>query len=283
MTSEQNSYFIDAESGGEMARLIDQDHYITQGMGGLFAGITNPSSSSRVLDLGCGPGGWAMEVAYAYPSIEVEGIDISETMTRYAQAQAEVQHLENVHFQVMDLTRPLEYPDNTFDLVNGRMIGFLPTTAWQQLMQECMRITRPGGLIRLTEFESPGTSTSAAFEEMVELFTRALTLSGQNFAPRGHRIGISAMLRRCLKEAGASNLTHIAHAIDYSWDTEAYDGFLKDWRVGFKLVEPFLIATGVITEEDFEKLYQQVLIEMMAESFSSVMFLLTVIGEKPVS
>ena len=32
-----NVYFNDPESGAEMARLIDQDHLITKGMGGLFA------------------------------------------------------------------------------------------------------------------------------------------------------------------------------------------------------------------------------------------------------
>jgi hypothetical protein len=56
---------------------------------------------------------------------------------------------------------------------------------------------------------------------------------------------------------------------------------LKDWRVGFKLVQPFLIAAGVTTEEEFDALYQQMVIEMMSKDFSAVMFLLTVVGEKP--
>src|SRR5947207_7899921 len=60
----QSSYFIDAENAAEMARLIDQDHIITKGMGGLFAAIPDLSRISRALDLGCGPGEWALEVAF---------------------------------------------------------------------------------------------------------------------------------------------------------------------------------------------------------------------------
>lgn len=282
-SEEQNSYFIDGENAAEMARLIDQDRIITQGMGGLFAAIPDISRISRVLDLGCGPGGWAIEVAFAHPEIQVEGVDNSEIIVKYASTQANVQGLDNAQFYLGDITKPLAFPDNTFDLVNGRMIGFLPTIAWQQLMHECLRVTKPGGVIRLTEFEAPGTSNSAALEQMIELLGRALAATGQNFATRGHRIGISAVLRRCLKEAGAINLKQTAHVIDYSADTDAYESFLKDWRTAFKLMEPFLIATGVTTAADFDQLYNQMLIEMMSKEFCAVMFLLTVTGEKPIT
>jgi ubiquinone/menaquinone biosynthesis C-methylase UbiE len=277
----KNSYFIDGENAAEMARLIDQDHIITRGMGGLFTAIPDLSRISSVLDLGCGPGGWASEVAFAHPEMQVEGIDNSQIIVEYANTQARVQGLDNVHFHLGDITQQLDYPDDTFDLINGRMIGFLPTTAWKQMMHECVRITKPGGIIRLTEFEAPGTSNSPALETMIETFARALATVGQNFATRGHRIGITPVLRRYLKEAGAINLKQTAHVIDYSADTENYESFLKDWRTAFKLLEPFLIATGVITEPEFDQLYDQMLIEMMSNEFCAVMFLLTVTGEKP--
>src|SRR5579884_1306209 len=277
----QSSYFIDAENVAEMARLIEQDRVITKGTGGLFAAIPDLTRISRVLDLGCGPGGWALEVASAHPEMRVEGIDNSQIIVQYANSQASKRRLDNVHFQLDDITQPLNYPDNTFDLINGRMIGFLPTTAWQQLMRECLRITRPGGLIRLTEFESPGTSTSAALEHIIEIFGRALAAAGQNAAPRGHRIGITPVLRRYLKEAGAINLKQTAHVIDYSADMEEHEAFQKDWQTAFKLLEPFLLATGVTTAAEFDQLYNQMLTEMMSPDFCAVMFLLTVTGEKP--
>lgn len=276
-----NVYFIDAESGAEMARLIEQDRLITKGTGGLFTEQSDLSNIHHILDLGCGPGGWPLDVAFEYPDIQVEGVDISQAMIDYAQARARVQGLHNASFRVMDITQPLDFPDNSFDLVNGRMIGFLPTATWPKLMQESVRVTRPGGTIRMTEFESPGTTNSPALEQLIELFARALKVTGQNFSPSGRRIGITPMLRRSLQDAGCTNILQVAHVIDYSIGTEAYLGFRQDWTAAFKLLEPFLIGTGVTTQEEFDQVYNQLLIEMLQDDFCAIMFLLTVWGEKP--
>src|SRR5947209_5536321 len=120
-----NAYFNDPESGAEMIRLIDQDRLITKGMGGLFAEQSDLSGINRVLDVGCGPGGWVLEMAFAYPQIEVVGFDVSEAMINYARTRAQVQHLNNAHFHVMDARQPLNFSDNSFDLVNARFVAFL--------------------------------------------------------------------------------------------------------------------------------------------------------------
>ncbi len=61
-----NTYVIDAESGAEMARLIDQDRIATRAMGGLFSERDDLSTIFDVLDIGCGPGGWVLDVAHHY-------------------------------------------------------------------------------------------------------------------------------------------------------------------------------------------------------------------------
>ena len=139
-----NVYFNDPESGAEMARLLDQDRLITKGMGGLFSERSNDFSGIHlVLDAACGPGGWAMEIAFKHPDIEVVGFDVSQAMIDYANAKARVQHLENARFRVMNLLNTLDFSDNTFDLSNVRFVNFLPATAWPQFVQELTRITRP--------------------------------------------------------------------------------------------------------------------------------------------
>src|SRR5215472_6378408 len=111
--------------------------------------------------------------------MEVVGIDISQTMISYARTQAQVQRLDNAHFQVMDATKPLDFPDLSFDLVNARLIGFFPKAVWPSLLQECVRITLPGGIIRLTEIEMGvcGITDSTAVEQLNALVTRALHLT----------------------------------------------------------------------------------------------------------
>src|ERR1700732_5215301 len=91
-------YFNDPESASEMARLLAQDRLITAGMGGLFSERFDLVGIHRLLDVACGPGGWALQVALRYPENEVVGIDISRTMIDYATAQAQLQGLDNASF-----------------------------------------------------------------------------------------------------------------------------------------------------------------------------------------
>src|SRR6266700_2752697 len=89
-------YFIDAESAVETARLIKQHSLFTEHMGGVFPVHLDVTGVQRVLDLACGPGSWALDVAFRYPEMHVTGVDISETNARYAAARARSQGLANV-------------------------------------------------------------------------------------------------------------------------------------------------------------------------------------------
>lgn len=277
-----NVYFSDTESGAEMARLIDQDHLINQGMGGLLSERSNDFSGiRRILDIGCGPGGWALEVAFAHPEIEVIGFDISQAMIDYARTRARVQGLHNASFQVKDMMQPLDFPDNSFDLVNGRFTLFIPTTTVPKYLQECMRITRPGGTIRLTESEWTAPSTSLAMEQLLGLIGRALKRAGQSFSPSGNLVGITPVLRSLLREAGCINIGHKAHVIDYSSGEPVHDAFCKDFTTVYQLMQPFIIGTGVATQEEADRLRQQMQVEMLQDDFRAIMFILTAWGEKP--
>lgn len=280
-TPDKNVYFIDHESGAEMARLLDQDRLFTKGMGGFLSERSNDLSDlHRILDIGCGPGGWVQEIAFSYPEIEVTGIDISQQMIAYAQMQAEMQSLHNASFRVMDMTEPLDFPDNTFDLVNGRLIAFLPTGTWPTFMQECVRITRPGGIIRMTETEL-SVSNSAALNGLDSLLKASLRAGGQSFSPDGRHVGIIAMHARFLREAGCQNIGRQAHVMDYSAGTDYHVGFYEDWKAAFKLAQPFFIAMKVTTQEEVDRLYEQMLLDMSREDFCAVYFLVTTWGEKP--
>src|SRR5947209_11632447 len=277
---DENVYFNDPESGAEMARLLTQDRLITRGMGGLFSERSDLSGFHRILDVACGPGGWALEVAFTYPETEVVGLDVSRAMIDYARAQARIQGLDNAEFVVMDIQKPLDFFNESFDLVNARFINFLPAAAWPKLMQEFKRITRPGGIIRLTESEWWYFTNSPALENLNAMIIRALKLQGESFSQGGRFTGVLPMLGRFLLDAGCVNVNYRSHVIDYSYGTEAYEGFRHDAAIVFKLFQPFIVRMGVATQEEVNQLYEQMQLEMMKDDFRGLMLPLTAWGER---
>ena len=281
-TPEENNYFIDAESATEMARLINQDRLFTENMGGLFPERNDVSSMHDILDIACGPGGWVLDVASGYPEIRVIGIDISNTMIEYAHARAWSTGLNNASFQVMDALKPFEFANDSFDMVNARSIfGFMPITEWPRLIRECVRITRPGGIVRLTEFDTYGTTNSPAVEKINEIGLRAFKLAGRSFSPDGRSLGITPMLGRFLRDAGCINIQKKAHVFDFSVGSEAHDAMYSNSQVVFKLSQPFMVKMKVATQEELDILYRQALGEIMSDDFCGVWFYLSVWGEKP--
>lgn len=277
----ETTYVADPNDELEMTRLVQQDSLITQGMGGLFPEQSDLSSIHSILDIACGPGGWALQVAQTYPEIEVTGVDLSIRMIMYARAQALIFDVPNAHFRLMDVLKPLDFPDGSFDMVNARLLfAFMPPPSWPTFLQECLRVTRPGGIIRLTECEFPLTS-SPAVEEINALTIRAFHLAGKSFSPDGHHIAITPVLSSFLHDAGCQNIQQKAHVLDYSAGKKAREYFYSDYKTSFQVGLPFLLKSGLTTAEAFNTLYQQALKEIWSEEFRAIQFFLTVWGERP--
>jgi ubiquinone/menaquinone biosynthesis C-methylase UbiE len=276
-----NTYVIDAEDGAEMVRLIDQDRLITKAMGGLFSERNDLSTIFDVLDIGCGPGGWVLDVASHYPQIEATGIDISTNMITYAQAYAQVAQLPNTHFQVMNALQPLNFPDASFDLVNARtIVGFVYPGTWPKLIAECQRILRPGGILRLTEPEH-GFSNKAGMETLYALLNRAAFLAGRSFSPTGAHLGITPMLEYLLRTGGFHSIGSRAHVLNFSYGTPAHLPVYEDLKIAFQLLQPFLVSMNVAPKEEIGHLYTQTMNEMQEEDFCALWYFLTAWGEKP--
>jgi ubiquinone/menaquinone biosynthesis C-methylase UbiE len=276
----ENTYVIDTESSAEMARLMRQDQAVTQEMGGLFPEGIDFSAVERIVDIACGPGGWVLEAAFEHRDIEVVGVDISHKMITYAQAQAKAQKLTNATFSVMNVLESLDFPDNSFDVVNVRFIvAFMLPEIWPKFVQECLRIARPGGIVRLTEVEW-GFSNKFAYAKLDELFCQAFTRAGQSFSPNGIHLGILPMLRRFVQDAGCENVRKMAHVLEFSSGTESHDSFFHNHASFFKLLQPFIVKWGVATQEELDQLYQQALIDMQADDFCAIWLALTVWGTK---
>ncbi len=277
----ENVYYLDTENVAEMGCLINLDQVFTKAMG-LFPNLSDSEIGGlhRVLDVSCGPGGWAQEVAFTYPDIEVACFDISEVMIDYAKAQARVQGLDNVTFHVMDIQKlPLNFPDNYFDLVNARFVNFLPAASWSPLLQEYRRITRPGGFITLTESEWWYFTNSPALEKFNSMIIRSIKMRG-SFSESGMFTGVLPLLGRFLLDIGCVDIRHKAHVIDFSAGTVAHETFRQDAMVAFKLFQPRMVSMGIATQEELDQNYDRMVVDMLRDDFRGLMLPLTVTGRR---
>lgn len=276
----EDTYVIDPESGAEMARLIEQDRLFTQHIGGLFPPEMDTAALHSVLDLACGPGGWVLDTAFAHPHIEVIGVDISKAMIEYARAFARVQHLENAHFEIMNVLKPLDFDDNSFDMVNARFLtGFMSPGDWAPLLQECRRILHPGGILRLVEAEDFGITNSPAIEKFTQLSISAGRQLGRIFFAASRFGGTGAMLGRLLRQSGFQDVYQPCYIIDWSADTQAFYPMHTNVKVVLQLIKPFLLMTKVLSPEAFETLYEQALAEMNSPDFVATMLYMSAWGK----
>ena len=280
-TQPSHTYILDPESPAELARLILQDRMVTLGMHDPFPERMSLEDIRSILDVGCGPAGWALDVAHVYPDKSVVGIDTSATMVDYNRAQAMVQGIDNAKFLVMDALQPLKFEIGTFDLVNVRFaVAFVPRAQWSTFLQHCFQVLRPGGILRVTEGEIIGLTTSPAVEKMHSWVAQMLTARGYGFSHDGSHIGILPMLGLLLQEAGCVDIEFKPHMLDFSAGAALHYSQYQNYMVWPHLIKSVLLPTLSITEEEFHQTYKQMLEDMQSPSFRGLWSLLTVWGER---
>ena len=121
----------------------------------------------RILDIGCGIGGPALEMANRHGA-EVVGIDLEEPLVQRAQRAAEARGLEGrCRFQVVE-PGPLPFEDETFDaVVSSGAVTQTPDKA--ALFAEVYRVLRPGGWMSCYEWLGTGHDDSEDMLYWIEL------------------------------------------------------------------------------------------------------------------
>jgi ubiquinone/menaquinone biosynthesis C-methylase UbiE len=286
MTELSGTYVVqDKNNQEELNRLILQDHMVTTTMGGVLPEQKDPSQFRRILDIGCGPGGWILETAQAYPQIrKLYGIDISPTMIRYAQQQAEQQHIptgpkERVEFLVMDALLILEFPDDFFDLVNLRFgVSFMRQWDWPKMFSEMNRVTRTDGVIRIVEGEIGSSSASEALNQFIELERRALYRAGHLFAESP--TGLLDMLPSLLVRNGFTRLEARRCENEYRAGTESGDAMIQDIMLVFRTIRPFLRRYGC-EPMNYDAICQQAIKDIQQPNFAITWSLTTMWASNP--
>ena len=274
---------IHPESAVETVRLLNSARLYTQLMGGLLAEQPDPAALQDVLDIGCGPGIWVLDLAFTYPEMQAVGIDISEQRISYARSMASEQGLGNADFRVMDATGPLNFPDASFDLVNGQfLLEDVCREAWMPLLRECRRVLRPGGILRLTESEV-GFSNSPAHEHLWQLYLGAIAEANHACSPDGRHLGIINQLQLLLRRAGfqSPDAWSRLYSVEYSCGACKRQEWCEDLMLKVHHTLPFLARTGIAAPEELEQCVRRMHEEVWHPNFNGMVLILTTWGSKP--
>lgn len=269
----------DRASEEEMRRLQLQDRMSNLSMGGLLPEQSCPERFHSVLDVGCGTGGWLIELAKTYPRMSrLVGVDVSGKMLDFAREQAAAEGVsDRVDFLIMDALRMLEFPGGSFDLVNQRFgIGWLRIWDWPKLLQEYLRVARLEGVIRITEGDVlPGDCTSPALMQLSELLSRAFFHAGHFLDPTG----LTARLAPLLSQHGVQNVQVRAYSGEYRAGTAKGQLYIEDMIHLFRTIKPFL-QKWIRLPDDYEAIYQRMICELNRQDFVVTLSPLTAWGNK---
>jgi SAM-dependent methyltransferase len=142
----------------EIDRLDIQHYALREAFGANYlAPIQRPA---WVLDVGCGSGQWAFDLCSEFPKALAVGLDL---------VPSKPEHPENYRFVKSNLLDGLPFPDDRFEFVHQRLLGSgVPLKSWDTVVEDLVRVARPGGWIELVEgrweIEPAGPATKRLFE-----------------------------------------------------------------------------------------------------------------------
>jgi trans-aconitate methyltransferase len=261
----------------ETDRLLLLHRSLSECMGGILPAALDLSRVKSVLDVECGAGGWAYDLAWRYPSLYVTGTESHAYLAEEAQALARRTGNAEVVEQDLHALSEQIIPLASFDMVHARfLVSRLTPQEYPAVLASLARRCRKGGLLVWEEPEFPLTS-SPACEGLFRLAQDALQAVGRAFAP-GNKLGITAMMSHWLKEAGCRMMLDMAYAIDVSSGMKGHDAFLELMQMLSRQIRPFLLRAGVTTAAEFEALCAQAQQEMAETGFCGLVYVRTMAG-----
>ncbi len=116
------------------------------------ASMAHIQPGEQVLDVGCGTGTLALEVArHVGRAGHVAGVDPSTVQIARARSKAARRKLP-IEFQI-GVIEQLPFPDQTFDVVfSTLMMHHLPNSLKRQGLAEIARVLKPGGRLVIADF-----------------------------------------------------------------------------------------------------------------------------------
>ncbi|KAI8719828.1 hypothetical protein NCS52_00765000 [Fusarium sp. LHS14.1] len=184
------------------------------------------SKPKRVLDVGTGPGTWALEFAQKHPSCSVLGVDIEPVHPLYTRS--------NCTFLTKDVTHEWDFTDGgNFDFIHVRQLGDIQEK--RNLIQRCFDNLKPGGWVEFTEWiailQSPNHSLrGTAFRKWNDLLEQGMRQCGTT-------LYYPDKLKPLLQETG---FEHIIETRNGATTNACYPG-KKLQRIGHLMTQNWLL------------------------------------------
>ena len=228
----------------EINRLDFQHYLLRHAFRGNFAApLRKPRA---ILDVGCGTGRWAREMAQAFPDARVAGVDIKPPP---AEALAPTGEPRQAHFAFTpgNVLEGLPFPDASFDYTHMRLMFLaIPADRWEHVARELVRVTRPGGWIERVE-AGPEEHGGRDMDQLLAWGTEMLRRRGID-ADYGRRIGELPRLVG-LAHVQKRDLTIPLGA----WGERVGVMMEADFFSGIRALEGPIAALGVASKDDFQR------------------------------
>ncbi|GBC09797.1 hypothetical protein RclHR1_09110004 [Rhizophagus clarus] len=99
----------------------------------------------KVLDVGCGPGTWLLELSNTYTNSQFFGFDMTPIYPQEIKPN-------NLNFIEGNIFNGLPFSDNEFDFVHMESMTLIFTRdQWNFVLSELIRVTKSGGFIEVVE------------------------------------------------------------------------------------------------------------------------------------
>ncbi len=173
-----------------------------------------PFNNESILDIGTGPGVYALDIAKAAPDCRVVGLDISQTFVDIATERANKAGAKNVDFALGNIEK-LVFADDSFSkIICAGVISVVRKR--DDAIRELCRVLSPGGVLAVREPARSNNSFSRILSDLPaeSKLRRFFSQSGLLFGHFSPDFMTEKDLRVLFDSAGFSSISYNAHGRD---------------------------------------------------------------------
>ncbi|KAI9316208.1 S-adenosyl-L-methionine-dependent methyltransferase [Dichotomocladium elegans] len=213
---------------------------------------------TNVLDSGCGPATWTLELASAYQNSKFYGIDISARFPDQIKPG-------NCEFMVHNILDELPFEKDYFGYIHQRLlIAGIKSVDWPKLLSNFRLVLKPGGWIELTELSYYTTQNAGPAAQLGNDLSIKVLL-GTGLDP-----DLGSNLHKLLSSAGFTNIQKRSIDIPVNHGGKVGELFWQDFKEGLHAARPLFVKMCPKFQEPgaFEKYIEDYAEEAKANKYT---------------